>query len=60
LKLCEEADGKTFTGYKGGDYHMDRSTPVWVANHNESGSTAIVDIRDGGWRTILVTTSIDD
>lgn len=59
LALCESAVGKTFTGYKGGDYVMDESTPVWVANHNESGGTAIVDVRDDNWRVLLVTACVD-
>ncbi len=59
LKLCEDADGATFTGYKGGEFEMGRSTPVWVANHNETGSTAIVDIEDRDWRIVLVTAAVD-
>src|SRR5687768_754993 len=59
LELCEGAVGKTFEGYKGGDYTMTRDTPVWVANHNESGGTAIVRVRDEGWRVLLETASID-
>jgi hypothetical protein len=59
LDMLKDADGKTFTGYKGGDYVMSLSTPVWVANHNESGGTAIVDVIDQDWRILLVTASVD-
>lgn len=37
--------GKTYEGWKGGEYQMSRETPVWVANPGESGSTAIVGLR---------------
>lgn len=30
LKDARDADGGTFTGWKGGDYTMDLSTPVWA------------------------------
>jgi hypothetical protein len=33
LKL---AQGKYFIGYKGGDFTMDKTTPVWVANYGSS------------------------
>lgn len=42
LKWCQEAVGKEYTGYKGGEFTMSRSTPLWVANYGKSGSTAIV------------------
>lgn len=44
LEWCEAAVGKTFTGYKGGDYVMTERTPVWVANYGEAGGTAIVGV----------------
>lgn len=59
LALCESAVGKTFYGYKGGEYVMGRETPVWVANYREAGSTAIVDIIDHGWRITIETAHID-
>jgi hypothetical protein len=59
LKQLEDANGKKFYGYKGGTYLMHRDTPVWVANHNESGGTAIVDVRDDDWCVRLVTACID-
>ena len=32
LKDCEAAIGERFQGWKGGEYMMDRDTPIWVAN----------------------------
>lgn len=59
LGMCEGAVGKSFTGYKGGEYVMGRETPVWVANHNESGGTGIVGVEDRDWRILLVTAAVD-
>ena len=37
LKVLKEAVGKTFTGYKGGDFLMGKNTPVWLAEYGDSG-----------------------
>lgn len=58
LTTLRDAVGKTFTGYKGGEYTMFTDTAVWVANNDESGGTAIVDVRDD-WRIVLVTQCVD-
>ena len=42
--LLVDAVGKTFMGYKGGDFTMSRQTPVWVSNYGESSHTAVIDI----------------
>lgn len=55
LTLLKEADGKTFEGYKGGDFTMSRHTPVWVANYGNSGNTAVVDVVDAEYEVILIT-----
>jgi hypothetical protein len=55
LAVLREAVGKTFTGYKGGDYTMDNSAPIWVARWGEAGDTYVADVRDDGWRITLVT-----
>lgn len=59
LKKLEDACGAEFNGYKGGEYTMHEGTPVWVANSNESGGTAIVDVVDDEWRVILKTEMVD-
>lgn len=55
LTELKSAIGKTFTGYKGGDFVMGRSTPVWVANHGNCGNTAIYDIAYDGYKITIVT-----
>lgn len=49
----------TFTGYKGGEFTMSGETPVYVANPDEAGGTAVVDVRDDGRRIVLITESFD-
>jgi len=55
IELLKSAVGKTFEGYKGGDFTMDESTPIWVANCGNSGNTAVVDVLDCKYVVILVT-----
>lgn len=55
LEILKAAVGKTFTGYKGGDFLMDENTPIWVANYGNSGNTALVDVIDNDYQVILVT-----
>lgn len=55
LSKCREAVGKTYQGYKGGDFTMSRQTPVWVANYGNSGSTGVIDVLETDYSVILVT-----
>ncbi len=59
LKMLEDAEGKEFTGYKGGEFDMTRGTLVWVALSNESGQTGIVDVIEDCGDLILVTAHVD-
>lgn len=54
LAHCKETVGKTFTGWKGGEYLMDEQTELWVAQPGRSSGTAVADVR-GGWPVVLVT-----
>jgi len=55
LSELKGAIGKEYTGWKGGEFTMNRDTPVWVSNQGNSGGTGIVDVVDDGWRIILMT-----
>ncbi len=56
LKLMvEETLGKTFQGYKGGDYVMDENTKLWVANWGDCHSTAVDRMTDEGIAIIIHT-----
>jgi hypothetical protein len=55
LKICKEAIGGQFDGYKGGLYIMGNNTPIWVANSHNVGNTALIDVEDKGYIVILHT-----
>lgn len=68
LKILKNTIGKIFVGYKGGDFLMGRTTPVWVANYGESQgfkekgdkwNQAVVDISKGKEHIIIKTKAID-
>tara|TARA_B110000971_G_scaffold18167_1_gene16692 strand:- start:70 stop:459 length:390 start_codon:yes stop_codon:yes gene_type:complete len=47
LKEALLAHGKTFTGYKGGEFTMEGDTPVWYSHYGDCGP-AIIGITDEG------------
>ena len=55
LKELKNSVGKTFYGWKGGDFIMDKDTPIWVANSGSSDSTGVIGVLDIGWKVILLT-----
>jgi hypothetical protein len=48
LALCRSCEGRVFNGYKGGEFTMDRYTPVWIADVGDSGSPRIMDLDSAG------------
>lgn len=59
LKMLEEANGATFTGWKGGEFTMSDETAVWVANAGRSHGVAIVDVVETQYHIWLKTELID-
>lgn len=55
LKMLKDCIGKEFTGYKGGEFTMNKHTPIWVANYSHSGNTAVIDVVDNDWQVLLIT-----
>lgn len=49
LADARAALGATFEGYKGGQYRMTRSTPIWVSNYGDASDQALqsIEMRDG-------------
>lgn len=43
--MLKRAIGSKYTGYKGGVYKMQKSTPVWIATEGECDGLFVVDIR---------------
>lgn len=59
LLECQSAIGKTFEGYKGGDFEMDRDTVLWVANYGSSTGWAIVGVKVTEFGVTLKTKLVD-
>ena len=57
LELYGSVDGRTYRGYKGGEYSFDRNTPLHVDNYGEYSHTEIADVRIGNYDVMLVTTN---
>jgi len=52
LSLAKKALGKTFQGYKGGEYKMTADTPVWLAMEGCEGEMLYgLDQQTGNWIT---------
>ncbi len=58
LAKCKESLGKTFEGYKGGDFCMGDDTPLWAAPYGCCGD-AIVGFRPEADRLVIITKSVD-
>ena len=67
LKMLKSTVGKTMTGYKGGDFLMGETTPVWVANYGkvsgfrkyEFKDTAVVDVIEQESAVIIKTKAMN-
>lgn len=65
VKMLKNIVGKTFTGYKGGDFLMGRQTPLWVANYGGSegfrknNNTAIIDVLEKKNKVIIKTKALE-
>lgn len=58
LEQVKKALDKSYTGYKGGDFIMDASTPLWRAEYGSCGE-AIISAQDIGGKLILITKQLD-
>lgn len=59
LKMLYKADGKRYTGYKGGEYLMGMHSPVWVGNYGSSTGTAIVGLAECNYMTVISTAFVE-
>ncbi len=59
LQLFKDADGKTFSGYKGDNFTMYRRTLVWVAKYGDTGRM-LTDIQSKDGITIISTQEDED
>lgn len=59
LAICRDALGKTFMGWKGGDYLSSRDSEVWVDNRGEYSETLLVGVGRRWGSAILMTEKND-
>ena len=48
LVIAKECMGKEFVGYKGGEFLMGQSTPVWISNYGTASGVKLMEIVDDG------------
>jgi len=44
IKICTEALGKEYEGYKGGQYKMGKDTPLWLSSYGDCSQLAIIGV----------------
>lgn len=58
IKVLENCIGKTFEGWKGGEFTMDRTTPLWRAYEGDCG-VAMVSVEATNQAAVIKTSSED-
>jgi hypothetical protein len=59
INELQQAIGRAYEGYKGGEYVMHADTPLWVANTGEANGTGVIGVRALGWKVIIETRYVD-
>lgn len=61
LTICKDAMGRTFTGYKGGEFLMGDSTPVWISEYglNENLGFESIDF-DEDSHLVVIKTKVEE
>lgn len=60
LKDARGAVGSVYTGYKGGDYVMDESTPVWADDYGRCTYRMPTGVADKAGKVVVATEVIRD
>jgi hypothetical protein len=55
LADAKNAMGRTFVGYKGGEFVMNEHTPMWAANYGRSGGSRIVGVEEREFEVLIRT-----
>ena len=59
LSVCKDSLGKTFEGYKGGDFTMSASTSLWLCEYGTTGgSLALLSATERGGQLVLFAKSV--
>lgn len=60
LEECKAANGKTYTGWKGGDFTIGDTTQVWASQEGMSSGLAITGIKEIEDKVIITTKNLED
>lgn len=55
-----DAIGSTYEGWKGGEYTMNESTPVWIDNSGNYTNTMLVDVQSDKYSVKLIGVQTED
>jgi hypothetical protein len=59
LKDAKKALGTTFSGYKGGDYLMSETTPLWASSYGYNNGRAMMSAGMDGERFVITVKQVD-
>lgn len=59
LEEMQEANGREFSGWKGGEFEMGDSTPLWVANRGDATGTAVTGVKSYHYKVVIKTRYVD-
>ena len=59
LQRLKKAVGETFIGYKGGDFTMGKTTPIWVSQYGDAEHNAVIGVEVVGGAAILQTKEME-
>jgi hypothetical protein len=68
LEMLKKIPGRIFIGYKGGDFLMGKTTPIWVANYGTSSgfkqeedkyNQSVIDVSEKDGKVIIITEAIN-
>ena len=60
LEILKGAMGKTYQGYKGGDYPMHERTPLWVAPYGNCGKMVMDFVFEDDTEVVYITTAEEE
>jgi hypothetical protein len=57
--MLHDAIGRTYEGYKGGDFTMDTDTHVWVSHYGDSSGFGVTGVVSNGQLAVITTGKCD-
>ena len=60
IKKLKKAIGKTFYGYKGGEFKMHEGTVVWLSNYGKTSNRQVIGVINGWDRCYLKSKRVEE